>query len=371
MLYMDNAATTKILPEVYKEMLPYLEEYFGNPNSKYYFQAEKTKEAVSLARENVSKLINCNPEEIIFTSGSTESNNMILKGLVRPLRKKGNHIIISSIEHSSIMNTVKYLEEYEDIEVTYLPVNKKGLIDIRDLKKSIKSSTILISVMWGNNELGSINDIKKISEIAHENNIYFHTDATQVIGKIKINLEDINCVDFLSCSAHKFYGPKGIGILYLRKDINGFYPPIIPLLHGGEQEFGLRGGTLPVHQIVGIGKASEIAIRDLEKNINILKINEKKLVGRLQTVFGDKIVFNNLYEERIPGVVSVRFVGYNNQMFLKNAATIISASSGSACSNAKPSYVLKSCGFSDKEIRETIRFSLSAYDDYKDFIEIE
>lgn len=371
MLYMDNAATTKILPEVYKEMLPYLEEYFGNPNSKYYFQAEKAMESVINARNNVSKLIHCSPEEIIFTSGSTESNNMVLKGLIKSLKGKGNHIIISSIEHSSIINTAKYLEEYEDIEITYLQVNKVGLINIEDLIKSIRPSTILISIMWGNNELGSINDIKKISEIAHDKNIYFHTDATQVIGKININLEDSNCIDFLSCSAHKFYGPKGIGILFLRKDINGFYPPLVPLLHGGEQEFGLRGGTLPVHQIVGMGKASEIAVRDLEKNVEVLKVNEKKLIKRLQSVFGEKIVFNNLYKDRIPGVISVRFVGYNNQLFLKNAASIISASSGSACSNAKPSYVLKSCGFSDKEIRETIRFSLSAYDDYNDFNEIE
>ncbi|MDD3453640.1 MAG: cysteine desulfurase family protein [Bacilli bacterium] len=371
MLYMDNAATTKILPEVYNEMLPYLKEYFGNPNSMYYFQAEKTKEAVAEARNNVAKLFNCLPEEIIFTSGSTESNNMVLKGLIRPLKKKGNHIIVSSIEHSSIINTVKYLENNEDIEVTYLPVNKEGLIDINDLIESIKSSTILISIMWGNNELGSINDIKKISEIAHENDIYFHTDATQVIGKVNVDLDYNSCIDFLSCSAHKFYGPKGIGILFIRKDINGFYPDIIPLLHGGEQEFGLRGGTLPVHQIVGMGKASQIALTDMEKNIKILKDSEKKLVERLKIVFGDKIIFNNLNNYRIPGVISVRFIGFNNQLFLKNASSILSASSGSACSNAKPSYVLKSCGFSDKEIRETIRFSLSAYDDYNDFIEIE
>lgn len=370
MLYLDNSATTKILPEVFEEILPYLSEYYGNPNSKYYPQALKSQEAVKIARNRLSDFLNCEPEEIIFTSGSTESNNFILKGFTHANKKKGNHIIISSIEHASLLNTAEFLEQ-NGFEVTYLPVDSNGFVNPENLEKAIKKTTILVSIMWANNELGSINDINKISEICHKYNIKFHTDATQFAGKGLIDLKSSHNIDFLSLSAHKFYGPKGVGVAFVRKDENGFYPKITPLLHGGEQENNLRSGTLAVHQIVGIGKAAEIVHENLEDNIKKLQLDEKKLKQRLEEVFKDRIVINNDFKNKVPGLLSIRITNYNNQLFLKNASEVISASSGSACSNAKPSYVLKACGYTDTAIRETIRFSLSPYSDYNNFIEIE
>ena len=370
MLYLDNSATTRVLKEVYDEMVPYISEYYGNPNSKYYEQALIANDAVNLARNRIAKFLNCSDDEIIFTSGSTESNNFFLKGYCHANKEKGKHIIVSSVEHSCIINTAKFLEE-EGYKVTFLPVDKNGMVDVKDLKKSIQKDTVLVSIMWANNELGTMNDIKELSEECHKHGIAFHTDATQVAGKYKIDLQEYADIDFLSLSGHKFYGPKGIGIAFIRKDANGMYPKITPLLHGGEQEFGFRSGTLAVHQIVGIGKAAEIALNELEDNIKKLRNYEKKFIVKLKQVFGDKIIINNDIKNKIPGLVSVRIKGYNNQLFLKNASDIISASSGSACSNAKPSYVLKACGYSDEEIRETIRFSLSAYGEYNNFDEIE
>ncbi len=370
MLYLDNSATTRVLPEVKNAMVPYLSEIFGNPNSKYYQQAVNSQQAVEQSRNSIATLLNCKSDEIIFTSGSTESNNFILKGYSHANKEKGNHIIVSSVEHASIINTANFLNE-NGFEVTFLPVDNKGLVNPNILKESIKKNTILISIMWSNNELGSINNIKELSEIAHSHNIPFHTDATQYVGKGVIDLEQFDKIDFLSLSAHKFYGPKGIGIAFIRRNSNGLFPKLTPLMHGGEQEYDLRAGTLPVHQIVGIGKAAEICFRDLESNIRKLKKEEKIFIDKIKSVFGDKIIINNDFENKIPGLISVRFIGYNNQLFLKNASSILSASSGSACSNEKPSYVLKNCGYSDTEIRETIRFSLSAYSDYDNFKEIE
>lgn len=369
MLYLDNSATTKVLPEVYDEMVPYLSEYYGNPNSQYYAQALKSQDAIKIARERIASFINCKDDEVIFTSGATESNNFILKGYTHANKNKGNHIIVSEVEHSCVLNTAKFLEK-EGFNVTYLKVNHNGVVDPKELEKSITDNTILVSIMWANNELGSINDIKKLSKICSKHNVKFHTDATQFAGKGLIDLEEYNNVDFLSMSAHKFYGPKGIGMVFVRKDDLGFYPEITPLLHGGEQEFGLRSGTLAVHQIVGMGKAAEIAHNNLEENIKNLKKYEVQFINRMSNVFGDKIEINSTYNNKIPGLVSIRIKNYNNQLFLKEAASVLSASTGSACSNAKPSYVLKACGYTDKEIRETIRFSLSSYGDYNDFEEI-
>lgn len=370
MLYLDNSSTTKVLPEVFNEMAPYISQYYGNPNSKYYSQAIKAGDAVNLSREKIASLIKCNAEEVIFTSGSTESNNFILKGYIHANKKKGNHLIVSSVEHSSIMNSAKFLEE-NGTKVTYLPVNRNGFISPSDLEKNITKETLLVSIMWSNNELGSINNIKELSKICHKHNIKFHTDATQFVGKGKIDLTENICVDFLSLSAHKFYGPKGIGIAFIRKEANGLFPKITPLLHGGEQEKEFRAGTLAVHQIVGMGKAAEITNRDLEKNIEILRKEEIKFIGKMKEVFGSKFIINNEFTERVPGLISARIKGQNNQLLLKKASDIFAASTGSACSNTKPSYVLKACNYSEEEIRETIRFSLSPYSDYSDFKEIE
>lgn len=366
MLYLDNSATTKVLPEVFEEMVPYISEFYGNPNSKYYDQALKSQDAVNLARKRVGNFLNCDESEIIFTSGATESNNLILKGYTHANKKRGNHIIISSIEHSCILNTAKFLEE-EGYEVSYLPVDQNGIVDPEKLEKTIREDTLLVSIMWANNELGSLNNIEKISDICHNHAVKFHTDATQYAGKGIIDLNKMENIDFLTLSAHKFYGPKGIGILYIKKDEDGLFPDITPLIHGGGQEFGLRSGTLAVHQIVGLGKAAEIAQRDMNNNIEKLKKYEEEFVSKMKEVFGENIVINNEKIKKVPGLVSIRIKGYNNQLFLKNASEIISASTGSACSNSKPSYVLKACGYSDEEIRETIRFSLSAYGEYDNF----
>lgn len=369
-LYMDNAATTKVLRVVADSMNKYLTEIYGNPNSKYYWQAEKSNEAFIEARNKISDIFKCQSDEIIFTSGSTESNNLVLKGIVDANLDKGNHIIISAVEHSSIMNTAKFLES-KGIEVTYLEVEKNGSVNPEVLKKNIKNNTIMISIMWANNEFGTINDIEILSSIAKDNNIYFHTDATQVIGKLKIDLDKLKDIDFLSASAHKFYGPKGIGLLFIRRDKYGTLPPITPLIHGGEQQFNIRSGTIPVHLIVGMEKAFEVVTKDLDRNRKILLETEKELMERLKKVFNDKVIFNNLNINKIPGLLSVRLLGINNQVFLKKVSSVFSASTGSACSNMNPSHVLKAMGFSDKEIRETIRFSLSAYEDYDNFESIE
>ena len=370
MLYLDNSATTRVLPEVYDEMIPFLSEYYGNPNSKYYDQALKSQDAVKIARSRVAAFINCKDDEVIFTSGATESNNFILKGFTHANREKGKHIIVSEVEHSCVLNTAKFLEE-EGFNVTYIKVNHDGVVDVDELEKSIREDTVLVSIMWANNELGSINNIKELSKTCKRHNVKFHTDATQYAGKGLIDLQEYCNIDFLSMSAHKFYGPKGIGMIFVRKDNLGFYPEITPLLHGGEQEFGLRSGTLAVHQIVGMGKAAEIAQNNLEENIEKLKKYEIQFINRMNSVFGERIEINSTYINKIPGLVSIRIKNYNNQLFLKEAASILSASTGSACSNTKPSYVLKACGYTDEEIRETIRFSLSSYGDYNDFKDLK
>ena len=369
MLYLDNSATTKVLPEVYNEMVPYISEYYGNPNSKYYAQALKSQDAVKLARNRVAQFINCQDDEVIFTSGATESNNFILKGYTHANKSKGNHIIVSSIEHSCILNTAKFLEG-EGFEVTYLPVNHDGVVDPQVLENNIKDNTILVSIMWANNELGSINDIKALSKICKKHKIKFHTDATQFAGKGLIDLQEFEDIDFLSMSAHKFYGTKGIGMVFIRKDEYGFYPELTPLIHGGGQEYDLRSGTLAVHQIVGMGKAAELAKINLEENIAKLKKYEVQFITKMEEIFDDRICINSTYENKVPGLVSIRIKDYNNQLFLKEAADVLCASTGSACSNAKPSYVLKACGYSDDEIRETIRFSLSSYGEYDNFKEL-
>lgn len=358
MLYLDNSATTQLYPEVRDAMLPFLLEEFGNPSSKYYSLAVNAKSAVKKARQSVADFIGCLPSEIIFTSGSTESNNMIIKGVADYYLKKGNHIITTKTEHASVMEICKYLE-VKGYNITYLDVDKYGRIDIEELKSAIDENTILVSIIWGNNELGSLNDMKMISEICREKNIFLHTDATQVVGKLEFNLEDYPGITFLSLSAHKFHGPKGIGASFIRKDKYDILTKITPLLHGGGQEQGIRSGTLAVHNIVGLGKAAEISHSNLADNINKLKDLEIHLQNILQSKFGNHIAFNNDDSNKIPGVLSVQFKGLNNEILVKKLAPIMAVSTGSACSSSKPSHVLEAIGLSIEEVRSTIRFSLS------------
>ncbi|TWD92200.1 cysteine desulfurase [Neobacillus bataviensis] len=360
MLYLDNCATTQVHPEVKDAMLPYLMEEFGNPSSKYYSFAENAKNAVIEARNHLASLLGCTSSEIIFTSGSTESNNMIIKGVADYFSNQGNHIITTKVEHPSVLETCKYLET-KGFEVTYLDVDRFGRINIKDLENAIKDHTILVSIIWGNNELGSLNDMEAISNLCVKENVFLHSDATQVIGKVKVDLSNFPGLTFLSFSGHKFHGPKGIGGSFIRKDQYDILTKITPLLHGGGQEQGVRSGTLAVHNIVGFGKAAEIALDNLNQNIEHLSELESYLTDLLKEKFNEHIIFNNDIINKIPGLINVQFKGVNNEILLKKLAPLIAASTGSACSSSKPSHVLSAIGLTLDQVRSTIRFSMSSY----------
>jgi len=255
LIYMDNAATTKINPEVLKEMLPYLKDSYGNPSSIYSLGRESRK-AVENARGKVAQSINAKTNEIYFTSGGTESDNWAITSIAFANQEKGKHIITTNIEHHAILHTVEYLKKY-GFDITYVPVKKDGIVDVEDIKKAIRKDTILISVMFANNEIGTVQPIKEIGKIAKEKNIYFHTDAVQAVGNISIDVNDMN-IDLLSLSGHKINGPKGVGALYIRDGVN-----ISNMIHGGNQEMKKRAGTENVAGIVGLGKAIEIVTKDI------------------------------------------------------------------------------------------------------------
>ena len=285
MIYLDNSATTSIAHEVYEAMIPFLTSEFGNPSSKYYPQATVAKDAVEESRYWVAKLLHAKPEEIIFTAGATESSNMIIKGVAdyqKYYENKGNHIITSLVEHHATLNTCKFLngDIYSNqdatfslsgeprkvdrgYEVTFLGVNEFAQVTLDSFKRAIRSSTVLASFIWANNEIGSLNDIAGLADIAHRHGVLIHVDGTQVVGKLPINLQEVPA-DFLSLSAHKLHGPKGIGAAFIRGDDYGL-PPMSSYMHGGEQEQGLRAGTLSVHNIVGFGKAAELAFHNAEQ----------------------------------------------------------------------------------------------------------
>lgn len=359
MLYLDNSATTQILPEVKEAMLPYLLEEFGNPSSKYYGLAQNAKEAVETARKHIAQLLSCETDEVIFTSGATESNNFIIKGVAHYYKDKGKHIITSKVEHPSILETCKFLEE-NGYRVTYLDVDQFGRIYIDQLVTAIQEDEpILVSIMWGNNELGSLNSIEEIAQICKEHQVFFHTDATQIVGKVPLDLSEIDGINFLSCSSHKFHGPKGVGVTVIRKDELGLPIQITPLLHGGGQERDIRSGTLAVHNIVGMGKAAELAYTNLEVNIHTLEQLETHLTNILKNKFQNHIQFNNDMKNKIPGILSIIFKGINNETLVRSLAPVAAVSTGSACSSSKPSHVLQAIGLTMEEVRSTIRFSLS------------
>jgi len=373
MIYLDNSSTTPIDPEVLDAMLPYLKEEYGNPSSRYYTLAVNAEKAVEQAREQVASLINADPKEIIFTAGASESNNFIIKGVAdykKYYEEKGNHIITSSVEHKSVLQTCKFLNgdvfwnksektiasQYlkkkstakkidRGYEVSFLPVNKYAQVEENIFRESIKENTILASFIWGNNEIGSLNNIENLTNITKEKGILFHSDATQVLGKIDIDVKRIP-VDFLSMSAHKIYGPKGIGAAFIRQSGISDYK-ITSLIHGGLQEKGYRGGTSAVHNIVGFGKACEIAKRDMKvymKNISELEIETKKML----TEKYPGIEFLGDPKNSIPGVIGMLIPGIVNDMFIKNMADICAISSGSACGIGEPSYVIQEIGIGDR-----------------------
>lgn len=351
-IYFDHAATTAVAPEVKEAMEPYFCENYGNASSLYEL-GYKSKEAINIARGNVAKAINAKPNEIYFTSCGSESDNLAIKGVARAHRQNGNHIITSRIEHPAVLNTCRQLEK-EGFRVTYLNVDKNGFIDLEELKNSINSKTILVSIMFANNEVGTIEPIKEISRIVHSNNAIFHTDAVQAVGNIKIDVKEMG-IDLLSMSAHKFYGPKGVGALYVRDGID-----FIQLQNGGHQENDKRAGTENVAGIVGLGKAIEIA------NDNVMHNNGKLLNLRNYCIEQIKnripyIRINGDLNSRLPGNINISFLYVNGKDLVKLLAKKgICTSSGSACSSGlpQPSHVLLAMGLSEDIASSALRITL-------------
>ncbi len=347
--YFDNAATTRVKKEVLQEMLPYFSELYGNPSSIYSI-GRQSKRAIEIARERVSKLINCKPNEIYFTSGGSESDNTAIKGIAYKLRKNGKHIITSKIEHPAVLNTCKALEN-EGFNVTYLDVDENGKIDISQLKNSISNQTILITIMFANNEIGTIQDIERIAKIAKFNNIVFHTDAVQAVGNVPIDVDKMG-IDLLSLSAHKIYGPKGVGALYVKNGIN-----FEKFIHGGHQEKNKRSGTENVAGIVGLGKACELSKKYLREHIEKLKYLRDYYIQKIEENISDMKI-NGHRDDRLPGNSNISFINVDGEvLLLKLDALGICASSGSACnsSSAEPSHVLTSIGLTEDIAKGALR----------------
>ena len=354
-IYMDNAATTPVKKEVLEEMMPYFTEHYGNPSSVYSL-GSSSKVAVEKAREQVATALGADKKEIFFTGGGSESDNWAIKGIAYNRRKKGNHIITSKIEHHAVLHTCEYLEK-QGFEVTYLDVDSEGQIKLDDLKNALKDTTILITIMFANNEIGTIQPIKEIGQIAKENDIIFHTDAVQAVGSIKIDVEELN-IDLLSISAHKFFGPKGIGALYIRKGIR-----LDNLIAGGGQERGKRAGTENVAGIVGMGKAIELANENLEVHIEKLTALRDYLINKIENNF-KYIKLNGHRTERLPGNVNFSFEFIEGEsLLLMLDMNGIAASSGSACTSGAldPSHVLLAIGLSHEIAHGSLRLSLSEF----------
>ena len=349
-IYLDNGATTKVKTEVLNEMMPYLTTEYGNPSSLYSI-GRKAKKAIEKSRRQVAELINCNPHEIYFTGSGSESDNIALKGFAYANRERGNHIITSKIEHHAILETCETLEK-QGFEVSYINVDKDGVLKIEELRNAIKPSTILISVMTANNEIGTIQPIEEIAKIAHERNIVFHTDAVQAISNMHIDVKKMD-IDMLSLSGHKINAPKGIGALYIKDGIK-----IEKYINGGHQERNLRAGTENVAGIVGIGKACELAKRNMDTHIKNLSKLRNYYIMRLQKEMPDKIRINGTMENRLPGNANVSFEGSNaSELIFKLDEKGICVSSGSACSsgNTKPSHVLTAIDLPEKYLNSAIR----------------
>lgn len=351
-IYMDNSATTPLNKEVLNEMMPYLTDDYGNPSSVYSL-GSKSKVAVEKAREQVAKAIGADKKEIFFTSGGSEADNWAIRGIAFKYRDKGNHIITSKIEHHAVLHTCQYLEK-QGFEVTYLDVDEDGLINLDELKNAITDNTILISVMFANNEIGTIQPIKEIGEIAKEKNVYFHTDAVQAIGSIEVDVNELN-IDLLSLSAHKFYGPKGIGVLYVRR---GVRPD--SLISGGGQERGKRAGTENVSNIVGLGKAIELATENIEENSQKLIKLRDYLINKIDGNF-DYVRLNGHRTKRLPGNVNFSFEFIEGESLLLSLDMVgIAGSSGSACTSGSldPSHVLLAIGLPHGIAHGSLRLSL-------------
>ena len=360
--YFDHAATTGVKEEVLKEMLPYFNIEYGNPSSIYGI-GRSVKRAIEGAREKVAKAINAKPNEIYFTGCGSESDNLAIKGIAYALKEKGNHIITSRIEHHAVLNSCKSLER-DGFKVTYLNVDKDGLINLQELKETITDKTILITIMTANNEIGTIEPIEGIGKIAKKNNVYFHTDSVQAIGNIKIDVQKMN-IDSLSMSAHKFYGPKGVGALYVKEGV-----PFIKLQDGGHQEKNKRAGTENTAGIIGLGKAIELAYKNIDEyNDKLQKLRdyyisevEKKIPGT---------ILNGHRTKRLPGNANISFKGVNGgDLLLKLDEKGICASTGSACNtgSTEPSHVLVSIGLKPEYLQGSLRTTFG-YENTKEDID--
>lgn len=350
MIYLDNAASTPVHQKVIDEMIPYFSEQYGNPSSIHKL-GRSANVAIQNSRKRIAELINADSKEILLTSGGTESNNTAIYGTV--LQRKGKHIITSSIEHDAILEPCRRLEK-EGYRVSYLPVDKYGLVNVGDLQNEISHDTCLITIMFANNEVGTIQPIKEIADVAHKNNIVFHTDAVQAVGKVPINVNDIG-VDLLSMSSHKLNGPKGVGALYIRKGIN-----VAPLILGGGQENGLRSGTENVASIVGFGMACKLAKENMNQNIIHFKKLTSKLIAQILSEI-PQTSLNGHVEKRIPNNTHFTFLGVNGEdLIIKLDENKIAASTGSACSVRiqKASHVLRSMGFSHEQIAGSLRLTV-------------
>lgn len=356
-IYMDNAATTQVKKEVLEEMLPYFTEKYGNPSSVYSLGSQ-SRRAVEDAREKVANAIGAEKREIFFTGGGSEADNWAVKGVAYGNLNKGNHIITTKVEHHALLHTCEYLEK-RGFEVTYLDVDEYGLIDLEQLKKAITDKTILISVMFANNEIGTIQPIKEIGAIAKENKIFFHTDAVQAIGNIKIDVNDLN-IDLLSMSAHKFYGPKGVGALFIRQGVK-----IDPLIAGGAQERNRRAGTENVPSIVGMGKAIELAYENLdEHNDRLIKMRDS-LIEKIKSSI-DHVRLNGHPTKRLPGNVNMCFQFIEGESLLLSLDLEgIAGSSGSACTSGSldPSHVLLAIGLPHEIAHGSLRLTLGDFNE--------
>jgi len=354
-VYLDNSATTALAPEVLEAMLPYMTEHYGNANSLHSFGREAFK-AVDLARNQVAQAIHCKPNEVYFTSGGTESDNWVLKGIAAKHCRKGRHIIVSAIEHAAMLSTCKQLEK-QGFEITYLPVDHEGLVSVEDLKAAIRKDTILVSVMLVNNEIGTIQPIRQLADVAHSAGALMHTDAVQAVGVIPVDVVELG-VDLLSLSAHKFYGPKGIGALYKRTGI-----AIEPLMSGGHQERTMRGGTTNVPAVVGLGAAITTAVAQVEENAARIKQIRDHFVDRVLNEIPDS-TFNGSKTARTAGNANISFRYIEGESILQMLdLNGIAVSTGSACSSGSldPSHVMLAIGCTIPQSHSSIRFSFGKH----------
>jgi cysteine desulfurase len=356
-IYLDNHATTPVDERVLNAMIPYFTEKFGNPASISHVYGWEGEAAVKQTREILANAINANPEEIVFTSGATEANNLAIKGVAEAYFSKGQHIVTLATEHKAVLDPCEYLQNM-GFEITILPVQKDGLIDLEQLEKALRDDTILVSVMAANNEIGVLQPLAEIGKICREKNIIFHTDAAQAIGKIPLDVQELN-IDLMSLTAHKVYGPKGIGALYVRRR-----NPRVKLAaqqHGGGHERGMRSGTLYTPQIVGFGKAVEIALTEQETENLRLKELRERLWKQLSTLEG--IYLNGHSQKRLAGNLNISVDGVDGAALSLGLQPILAVSSGSACSsnNVAPSYVLTALGHSEKLAYASVRFGIGRF----------